>query len=76
MVYVLDLDVTTGSLLCQCLVKSYDLVSLKPTEQAYDLKALVINAFKPLLAISTSAKHTAYEGMDDRVGGISYYGAI
>lgn len=53
---------SSGSLLCQALVKAYDSVALKPLEQLHLVKIPVINALKSLLAVSSSAKATALEG--------------
>ena len=44
------------------LVKAYDSVALKPHDQFHLLKVTVINAFKALLAVSTSAKMAALAG--------------
>ena len=55
----------TGSRLCQSLIKCYDVVLLKPTQdqqQFFVMKAAVINALKALLAVSATAKTTALEG--------------
>jgi len=55
----------TGSRLCQVLVKCYDAVLLKPSQdqqQFFVMKAAVINALKALLAVSAAAKTTALEG--------------
>jgi len=63
-----DVEVITtassGSLLCQALVKCFDAVLLKPHDEQhfFVMKATAINALKSLLAISAAAKTTALEG--------------
>ena len=53
---------TSGTLLCQVLIKTYDSVALKPLECFTTDKLSVFCALKGLLAVSHSAKTTALEG--------------
>jgi len=55
--------VTSGSLLCRALVGAIDVVLTKPPEQFFAMKAAVINAMKSLLAVSSTAKSAALEGI-------------
>lgn len=48
-------------ILCQMLVKAFDVVILKPLE-FFASKAIVVNALKSLLAVSSNAKVAALEG--------------
>ena len=75
-IYFLDgteLEGTTGSLLCQSLVKAYDSVALKASDGAYTNKVMVINALKSLLALDASAKLTALEGIYNYNVAFKYY---
>ena len=53
---------SSGTLICQALVKNYDSVVMKPLEQNYAIKLAVVNAVKSLLTLSVSAKMAALEG--------------
>ena len=54
---------TSGSLLCQALVRCFDTVLLKPVDQQqwFVMKATAFNSLKSLLAVSAAAKTTALE---------------
>ena len=67
-VYFLDsegslLGGSSGAILCQALVKIYDGVSLRTQEQALPDKMLVTDTLKCLLAVSSTAKIAALEGV-------------
>ena len=53
---------SSGSILCQALVKIFDSTSLRTQEQALPDKLLITDALKCLLAISTTAVTSALEG--------------
>jgi hypothetical protein len=57
--------VSSGSLLCRALVGAIDAVLTKPPEQFFVMKAAVVNAMKSLLAVSSTAKSTALEGINN-----------
>ena len=56
--------VTSGSLLCRALVGAIDAVLTKSPEQFFVMKAAVVNAMKSLLAVSSTAKSAALEGIN------------
>jgi hypothetical protein len=49
--------------LCHALVGALDAVLMKPPEQFFVVKAAVVNAMKSLLAVSSTAKSAALEGI-------------
>ena len=53
---------SSGGMLCQTLVKAYDVVCRRSLEQHYVIKMAVMNALKMLLHISSTAKAAALEG--------------
>ncbi len=64
------LSSSSGSVLCQALIKIYDGVSLRSQEQALPDKSLISDALKSLLVVSTTAKAVALEGNALRLSGL------
>ena len=53
---------SSGSVLCQTLIRTYDVVLVRPLDQCHTAKLACIGALKALLSLSMAAKMAALEG--------------